>query len=114
MYHYHQGEIKNPGFSGMIAFLQVIYYLLIGLILGGIGVVAGLPLVASGTIGGVVAVLLFIRRSFAEPVTYVCPECGQKIKTLRNFGHYRCSVCGTESQIQEAVFDRAIAAKEEA
>ncbi len=114
MYHYHQGEIKNPGFSGMIAFLQIIYYLLIGLILGGIGVVAGLPLVTSGTIGGVVAVLLFIRCSFAEPITYICPECGQKIKTLRNFGQYRCSAGGAESQIQEAVFDRAIATKEEA
>lgn len=99
MYSYHTGEIKNPGIELMLVLIRLLGFVTLVVIAAGVGVVAGLPPVASGTIAGVFAAGLMISGSFLEVIRFKCPNCGTVTKTIKNFGSYKCPVCGTESII---------------
>ncbi len=101
MNQYHAGEIKSPGLEWMFFLLQILAYLILGFAVAGACIVAGLPFVASGTIAGLIVVGLFIGHSFFETISYTCPGCNTQIKSVRNFGHYQCPVCGLENRILE-------------
>lgn len=99
MYNYHTGEIKNKGLLTMISIIQILAYLLLGAILSATLALVGIPFVVGGTLGGLVVVGLFISRSFFETVIHTCPHCQNQVRSLRDFGHYECSVCGKSSEV---------------
>ncbi len=99
MYHYHSGEIKNPGFELMLLVLRALIFVFIVVVAAGITIAAGLPAFVGGSLAGVFVFAFFIFRPFFEVINYSCPHCGNKIRTIKNYGSYRCSDCGGESRI---------------
>ena len=99
MYQYNAGDVKNPGLELMLVMYRALVFILVVVVAGGAGVAAGLPSFVSGTLAGVFVLVLFGSRPFFEVVQYTCPHCGNRIKTIKNFGSYRCSNCGGESRI---------------
>ncbi len=100
MYHYHSGEVRNPGFELMLVLIRVIIFAIIVLVTGGISMAAGIPAYVGGTVAGVFVFAFFGFRPFLEVVDYTCPHCGNKIRTVKSYGSYRCSNCGGESVIE--------------
>jgi hypothetical protein len=98
-YHYHSGEIKNPGLELTLDLLRVLIFALIVFVAGGVGTAVGLPPFVGGTLAGIFLFFLFGFRPFFEVINYTCPHCGNKIRTVKNYGAYLCSNCGGESRI---------------
>lgn len=100
VYHYHSGEIKNSGLELMLVLIRAFIFALIIIVAGGAGVAAGLPAFAGGTLAGIFVFVFFGFRPFFEVIDYTCPHCGNKIRTVKNYGSYRCSNCCGESRVQ--------------
>lgn len=99
MYQYHSGEVRNPGFESMLILVRVFIFLFVVVVAGAAGTAAGLPAFAGGTLGALAVLAFFVCRPFFEVVNYTCPHCGNQVRTIKNFGAYRCSSCGGESRI---------------
>lgn len=99
MYSYHSGEIKNPGLELMLVLLRALIFAFVMVVAVGAGSAAGLPAFVGGTLAGVFILVFFGFRPFFEVVNYTCPHCGDRIRTIKNYGSYRCSNCGGESRI---------------
>ncbi|MFZ5648015.1 MAG: hypothetical protein ACOY30_10400 [Bacillota bacterium] len=100
MYHYHTGEVKNPGFELMLVLIRSIIFVCVVITAGAVGMAAGLPAFVGGLGGGIVILALFCCRPFLEVIDYTCPHCGNKTRSIKNFGSYRCSNCGQDSRIE--------------
>ncbi|MCL6476910.1 MAG: transposase [Peptococcaceae bacterium] len=100
MYNYHPGEVNNPGFELMLHLVRVLILVALIIVTGGVGVAAGLPAFVSGTLAGVVVLLVFLYRPFFEVINYSCPHCGNTKRVIKSFGSYHCSNCGGDSKIQ--------------
>jgi len=99
VYHYHPGEIKNPGLEMMLVLVRALIFVCIVIVAGAVGLAAGLPAFVGGTAGGLFIFALFCSRPFLEVTDYKCPDCGNKTRVIKNFGAYRCSNCGQENRI---------------
>ena len=64
---YYPGEIKTPGLELMLVLVRVVYFAALVLITAGAGMVAGLPPVVSGTIGGFDA-LAYLEERLGRPL----------------------------------------------
>lgn len=100
MYHYHSGEIKNSGLELMLVLVRALIFVFIIVVTGGVGMAAGLSPFVGGTLAGLFVFAFFGFRPFFEVINYTCPHCGNKIRTIKNYGSYRCSNCGGESTVQ--------------
>ena len=100
MYNYNSGEVKNPGFELMLVMVRVLIFVFVVVVTGAVGTAAGLPAFVGGTLGGLFVFFFFGFRPFFEVINYACPHCGNKIRTVKNFGSYRCSNCGGESVVE--------------
>ncbi len=99
MYHYHNGEVKNPGLEMMLVLVRVLIFVFVVIVSGAIGFAAGLPAFVGGTAGALVIFAIFSCRPFMEVMDYTCPGCGNKTRVIKNFGAYKCSNCGHENRI---------------
>ncbi|MCL6610006.1 MAG: transposase [Peptococcaceae bacterium] len=84
----------------MLDLFRALFFVFIVAVAGGAGSAAGLPAFVGGTLAGVFIFIFFGFRPFFEVTDYTCPHCGNKIRTIKNFGSYRCSNCGGESRIE--------------
>lgn len=95
---YYPGEIRSPGLELMLILMRIAIIVGAFLLVAGVGMVLNVPVVISGTVAGLISFTLFASGLF-EVITFRCPSCGQTIRTIRDFGSYRCSNCGKESYI---------------
>ncbi|MFZ5644296.1 MAG: hypothetical protein ACOY46_11965 [Bacillota bacterium] len=100
MYHYHNGEVKNEGLELMLVLIRTLIFAAVVIVAGSAGYAAGLPAFVGGIVGGVAVLSLFCCRPFLEVINYKCPNCSNEIRTIKNFGSYRCSNCGQESKVE--------------
>lgn len=101
MYHYHNGEVKNDGLELMLVLIRLLIFVFVVITAGAAGAAAGLPAFVGGIAGGAAVLAMFCCRPFLEVIEYKCPHCGNKIRTIKDFGSYQCSNCGEQSRIGE-------------
>ncbi|MFZ5590722.1 MAG: zinc finger domain-containing protein [Bacillota bacterium] len=98
---YYPGEIKTPGLELMLVLVRVIYFVALVLTTAGAGMVAGLPPVVSGTIGGLFGFFLLACGHLFEVVNVTCPHCGHRTRSLRDYGSFLCPNCQQVSIVKE-------------
>lgn len=106
---YHPGEVKTPGLELMLVLIRLIVFAGVIFIVAGVGMLAHIPPVITGTAAGVGAFALLVGGLY-EVGDYRCPHCGFTTRVVKNFGSFRCPACGRPSYIKAG---RAVDTQEE-
>ncbi|OAT83590.1 hypothetical protein [Desulfotomaculum copahuensis] len=96
---YHPGEIKTPGLELMLILIRLIIFAAVVFIVSGVGMLAHIPPVITGTAAGIAAFALLLGGLY-EVVDFRCPHCGTVTRVIKNFGSFRCPACGQASYIE--------------